>query len=219
MLFYKEKWANLEVYNDLDERLVNLFRMVKYHPDELIKEFRWMIASRKMFAECLESKPVTDIQKAVKFFYILTRSFGGACRHFDTARKGTGGAVKSHQNIMNRVEVISHRLDKVSIENLSFSKLIPRYDYEGAFFYCDPPYSTGVGYDTTSTADFDHEGLRDILKNIKGRFLLSYDDSPKVRELYKDFNKIELVRQKGINNKNPISREYKELLIANYNIT
>lgn len=53
----------------------------------------------------------------------------------------------------------------------------------------------------TSTEDFDHERLRDVLGNIKGRFLLSYDDSPKIRELYKGFEMIEVERQNGINNR------------------
>jgi DNA adenine methylase len=59
------------------------------------------------------------------------------------------------------------------------------------------------------------------LKNIEGRFLLSYDDSPKVRELYKGFEMIEVERQNGINNRQGANREnkiYKELLIANYPI-
>lgn len=59
------------------------------------------------------------------------------------------------------------------------------------------------------------------LGNIKGRFLLSYDDSPKVRELYKGFEMIEVERQNGINNREGTSRAnkvYKELLIANYPI-
>lgn len=56
----------------------------------------------------------------------------------------------------------------------------------------------------------------------KGRFLLSYDDSPKVRELYKDFYRIPVEGQNGINNRQGIDREkkiFKELLIANYDIT
>lgn len=34
VLFYKDRWADLEIYNDLDGRLVNLFRIVKYHPNK-----------------------------------------------------------------------------------------------------------------------------------------------------------------------------------------
>lgn len=56
-------------------------------------------------------------------------------------------------------------------------------------------------YAVTSTEDFEHERLRDVLKGIKGRFLLSYDDSPKIRELYKDFEMVEVERQNGINNR------------------
>jgi DNA adenine methylase len=68
---------------------------------------------------------------------------------------------------------------------------------------------------------FNHERLCETLKNIQGRFLLSYDDSPKVRELYKDFEMIEIERQNGINNRQGAEREnkvFKELLIANYPI-
>ena len=56
--------------------------------------------------------------------------------------------------------------------------------------------------------------------NIKGKFLLSYDDSPKIRELYKDYEIIALERLNGINNREGTQRNkmFKELLIANYPI-
>ena len=60
-----------------------------------------------------------------------------------------------------------------------------------------------------------------ILGNIKGRFLLSYDDSPKIRELYKGFEMIEVERLNGINNRSDVENRkkiFKELLIANYPI-
>lgn len=85
------------------------------------------------------------------------------------------------------------------IENRDFEKLIKQYDHKDAFYYCDSPYTSGCGYDVTTTEGFDHERLRDILKNIEGRFLLSYDNSPKVIELYKGFKMIEVERQNGIN--------------------
>lgn len=215
VLFYRDKWANLEVYNDLDDRLVNLFKCVKYHPDELYKEFRWMMASRKMFKETLESIPQTDIQKASKFLYLITRSFGGNGRNFGTSKKNSGSS-KSQNNILLRIEAIHKRLDKVIIENLDYKKIFETYDYQDAFFYCDPPYSCGTGYETVSTKDFEHEKLRNNLKKLKGRFLLSYDDSPVIRKLYKGFNIVEVSRQKGINNKNTKDNVYRELLISNY---
>jgi DNA adenine methylase len=215
ILFYKEKWADLEVYNDLDDRLVNLFRIVRYHPEELIKQFRYMLASRSLFMETLEGTAYTDVQKAAKFLYLISRSFGGKGSHFGTAKKSTGG-IKSQLNIIERINQIHKRLDKVLIENLDFETLINNYDSEEAFFYCDPPYVTGVDYYKTTVNGFDHVRLRDLLKGIQGRFLLSYDDNPLIRELYKDFTMIEVQRQKGINNKNPNGNVFKELLIKNY---
>lgn len=218
LLFYKEKWADLEVYNDLDGRLVNLFRIVKYHPEALKEELRYLLGSREMFMQFLKMQPITDIQKAVKFFFLITRSFGGRGESFGTVKKSAGGACKSHANTLLKIDAIYKRLDKVMVENRDFEKLITQYDHEGAFFYCDPPYTFGCGYETTSTKDFDHERLRDLLKNIKGRFLLSYDDSPKVRELYAGYEMIAVERQNGINNKSPKNKMFKELIIANYPI-
>ena len=180
VLFYKDRWADLEIYNDLDGRLVNLFRIVKYHPNALKEELKYLLGSREMFFQFLNGTFITDIQKAAQFLFLITRSFGG--------RGDTFGK---------------------------------QYDFEDAFFYCDPPYTSGCGYEVTSTADFDHERLRDVLKDIKGRFLISYDDSPKVRELYKGYEMIEVERQNGINNRegtNRANKVYKELLIANYHI-
>lgn len=69
------------------------------------------------------------------------------------------------------------------------------------------------------TGDFifneeQHIKLRDILKNIKGKFVLSYNDDEFIRELYKDF-KIE-----GIERQNNLSlssgSRFKEVVITNY---
>ena len=212
VLFFKEKWAQTEVYNDLDCRLVNLFKIVKYHPDELIKELTFHLNSRKIFKEYLGIPGETDIQKAARFLYVIMHSFGATGHSFAVKR------AISHENVFQRIENIFYRLGKVVIENLDFEKLITLYDGPGSFFYCDPPYSKGKGYETTSCEGFDHERLSNILRNIKGKFLLSYDNSPLIRDLYKDFNIIEISRQKGINNKNPKGREYKEFIITNYEV-
>ena len=191
VLFYKDRWADLEIYNDLDGRLVNLFRIVKYHPNALKEELKYLLGSREMFFQFLNGTFITDIQKAAQFLFLITRSFGGRGDTFGTVKKSCGGASKSQRNILTKIDAIHERLDKVMIENRDFEKLIKQYDFEDAFFYCDPPYTSGCGYEVTSTTDFDHERLRDVLKDIKGRFLLSYDDSPKVRELYKGYEMID----------------------------
>lgn len=68
ILFAKEKHAKLEVYNDINSNLVNLFRVVKYHPEALQKELNWILMSREQFFDSIQPmKGLTDIQKAARF--------------------------------------------------------------------------------------------------------------------------------------------------------
>lgn len=213
VLFFKDKWAELEVYNDLDSRLVNLFNVVKYHPCELARQMCYMLASREQFEQQIKQEGITDIQRAAQFLYVINRSFGAKGKTFGTSKSS---GIKSAYGIIERIEKIAKRLDKVLIENKSAFDLIKEYDRENMFFYLDPPYSKGEGYQVCSTKDFEHKRLAEILKNIKGRFLLSYDDSDIIRELYRDFKIVEVSRENGINRKNIKNKEYKELIIKNY---
>lgn len=213
VLFYYKKWADCEIYNDLDGRLVNLFRCVKYHPCELAREMAYMMVSREQFLDALKFPGETDIQKAARFLFVISRSFGAKGGQFAIQ---TRQALSSAGGIIERIEHISKRLDKVAIENKSAFDLIPIYDRPDSFFYLDPVYTKGAGYKTSSAAKFNHAGLFELLKNIKGRFLLSYDDSPFIRDLYKDFNIMPVLRANGISCGRHIEKDYKELLIANY---
>lgn len=183
VLFAKEKKANqLEVYNDINGNLVNLFRCVKYHCGELQRELEWMLTSREQFFDCLtqyQARGLTDIQRAARFFYAVKISFGCDNRTYATSSKQIDNAVE----YMTKVQ---ERLRGVNIENKDFADLIKVYDRPTALFYLDPPYvDTEKYYDSPFCAQ-DHQRLREVLGHIKGRFILSYNDHPLVRELYAD---------------------------------
>ena len=103
----------------------------------------YFTGSREMFFQFMNGSFITEIQKAVQFYFLITRSFGGKGKTFGSVKKSDGGACKSQKNVLEKIDAIHERLDKVMIENLDFEKLITQYDYENAFFYCDPPYSQG----------------------------------------------------------------------------
>ena len=98
VLFAKEKKANqLEVYNDINSNLVNLFRCVKYHCGELQREMEWMLTSREQFFDCLaqgQGRGLTDIQRAARFFYTVKISFGCDNRTYATSSKQVDNAVE-----------------------------------------------------------------------------------------------------------------------------
>lgn len=61
----------------------------------------------------------------------------------------------------------------------------------------------------------DHINLHDMLLNINGKFILSYNDNAHIRELYSGFNIIEIERQNNLSS-NENNKRYKELIIKNF---
>lgn len=85
VLFYKEKHADLEIYNDFNRCLVNLFRCAKYHREELQREISGYFNSREMFEEIkekLKMRGFTDIQRAAMFYVQIKISYGSDTRTF-----------------------------------------------------------------------------------------------------------------------------------------
>lgn len=74
--------------------------------------------------------------------------------------------------------------------NVDYKKIIYDFDCEDVFFYLDPPYIENETYYSNHTflKKENHIELANILYNIKGKFLLSYQDRQLIRELYKKFN-------------------------------
>lgn len=215
ILLAKDKWANLEVYNDLDGELTNLFRIVKYHIDALVLEMAFLISSRTFFDQMKANQGFTDIQKAARFLYLIKRSFGGMGRNYGYAVYRGGAGFTSHRNILLLAETLHERLDKVIIENKDFSDIIRIYDYKDNFFYIDPPYFKGSNL-YERTPKFDHLRLAEILPKIKGRWLLSIDDRKEAYDLFGGFKIKAVQRQKGIDNISGKNRIFKELLIKNF---
>lgn len=212
VLFYKEK-SEYEVYNDLNSDLVNLFKCVKFHFPELKRELSGGLNSRQLFNEMREScnfTGLTDIQRAARFFMLIKTSYGSKGENF--------GCVKKNINIMvDYLDRVQERLCNVVIENMSFEKIIERYDKKDVLFYLDPPYYGTEKYYQIQFSEENHIRLAEMLKNVEGKFILSYNDCEYVRELYSQFN-IEVVeRFNNLSARYTVKeRKYKELIIKNY---
>lgn len=207
VLLYKDKHAQMEVYNDGDGELVNLMRCIKYHSGELQREISGIYNSREMFSDALEQlhcRGFTDIQRAARYFIKMRISYGSNGRQF-------GCSSKPLQKATEYLSTVSSRFASVVIEHKNYDDLIKVYDRPKAFFYLDPPYyGAEKMYDVTFTKE-DHLNLKQHLSNIKGLFLLSYNDDPFIRDLYKNFNIEPIQRSNNLSTGN-----YRELLISNY---
>ena len=77
------------------------------------------------------------------------------------------------------------RLQGVHIECLDWAAFIPRYDRPFTLFYIDPPYwGHEADYGRGLFARGDFARLAEVLRGIKGRFILSLNDHPEVRRLF-----------------------------------
>ena len=93
VLFAKDRHAANEVYNDINSNLTNLFKCVKYHAEELQKELNFTINSRELFEEYISqinSKGLTDIQRAARYFHLIKLSYGSNTRSFGAIKKRCG---------------------------------------------------------------------------------------------------------------------------------
>lgn len=213
VLFGKDP-SQVEVYNDINSDLVNFFRILKHHPEEFEKWIKKDIVSREIFEEYkdIPGKYLTDIQRAIRFYYIIKYSFASKGDVF-----GYGTTKSPNSGIFNisYVEEVRDRLRSCYIEHLPFKKIFEKYDNSHSFFYCDPPY-----YELTQYKDKfykkDHLELVEALKGLEGKFLITINDHPEVREWYKDFNVHEVEVGYSISRQKEARKKYKELIITNY---
>lgn len=216
-LLFKKEPSKIEIINDINSDLVTLYRCVKNHPDELVRYMRWLLISRDEWTRFKEENPesLTDIQKAVRFFFLLKNSFSSKLDFSSWRVASTGLPSFNLLRIEQQLSDAHQRLARVFVENRPYQNIIQRFDRPETFFYLDPPYyycEDYYGKGVFSRDDF--QTLRDLLTGLKGQFIMSINDVAEIRKIFKTF-KIEQVKTqyslsaKGVN-------QVHELLISNF---
>ncbi|MBI2859505.1 MAG: DNA adenine methylase [Chloroflexi bacterium] len=187
--------SEVEVLNDIDQELVNFFRVVKDCPEDLAASFEWSLISRSEFNRLAQSDPhsMTPVQRAHRFYYLIMAGWGGELDYprFQTSITDGGhgnrlaGALKT---LRERLIPVHKRLSTVIIENLPWQECIKRYDSENTAFYLDPPYpGNGANYAHNMRNWDEHRALAARLRKCKGKWLLSSYNKPEVRELFPEY--------------------------------
>lgn len=230
-VFWQKGLCKENVVNDLNSHLVNLYRVIG---DEtlcnLLKmRLRNTVYSRELFDDYhkiywnkakLAFYP--PLERAFIYLYLNKVSFNGELNHF--AARPDAGAL---YNIEGKIDAIHRKIraGNTVIENLHFNEFIPKYDAKDVFFYLDPPYwvtteSQGSSYYEKTMKVDEHEELYNLLKKTKGKWLMSYDDRPEIREIYKD--EFQIINTKEMHQSSATASGksvfLSEILIANYDI-
>ncbi|MGY5241167.1 DNA adenine methylase [Clostridium tertium] len=213
-VFFGKDKSEVEVINDRDRELINFFKVLKYHTKEVQRLLEYEIVARDTFYGYKDANidEMTDIQRAIRFMYIINQSFASRGISF-----GYGALRKPTQKLfeLDNLNLIRERLSNTFIENKDAIDIIKRYDREGTFFFIDPPYFETTGYSDAFEEDKQIE-LRDVLLNIKGKFLLTINANEKIREWYNGCTIEEVDVNYSVSRQATARKKYKELIIKNY---
>lgn len=215
VLFHK-KPSRVEVLNDIDSEIVNFFRVCQWHFEELVRYLQFCLMSRQLYDVLLRTDPatLTDVQRAGRFFYIQKNTFGGLVlnRHYHyTITHPPNYNLRRIADIIRRAH---ERLAQVQIEHLPYEIVLQKYDRATTLFYLDPPYWDRKLYRFNLSGQ-DFAKLAERLSVLKGKFVLSLNDEPEVRNIFAEFR----IRSLPVvyTAKQGETKRFPEVLITNFN--
>lgn len=180
-----------EAINDWSREVHNFFRVLQVHYVAFLEMMRFQITSRAEFERLALERPetLTDMQRAARFLYLQRTGFGGKVvgRGFGVSPRDP--ARFDITKLQPMLEAVHDRLAAVVIERLQWADFIRKYDRPGTLFYLDPPYyrcENDYGADMFDRSEF--AAMADLLAGIKGRFILSINDHPEMRETFARFD-------------------------------
>ncbi len=190
-VFFRRQLApRHEVINDRSGDVATLFRILQRHYPQFMEVMRFQLTSRREFERLVACDPatLTDLERAARFLYLQRLSYGGKVTGRNFGVDATGPARFNLTRLAPVLEEVHERLAGVVIENLDWREFIDRYDDESAMFYLDPPYygnERDYGEGVFRREDFAE--MADRLARLKGRFIVSLNDRPEVRQIFSKF--------------------------------
>lgn len=217
--------------NDLNYDLFCFWKQLRDNSDELVKEITEIknnCSDGKLLYKNLINHKLdheSELEAAVKFFILNRITFSGL--------SGSGGYSQESfdkrftKSSIERLTPLAELIQDVQITNDNYEKLITM-DGDDVFIFLDPPYlnareSKLYGKMGDLHTSFDHKRFAELMAKCDHKWLITCDDSPQIRELFKFAKKItswEL--QYGVNNGKKVenvdskAKKGKELFIYNY---
>jgi DNA adenine methylase len=180
-----------EVINDISGDVVTFFRILQRHYVAFMDELKWRYTSRAEFDRLMrvDASTLTDLERAARFLYLQRTAFGGKVSGRNYGVDASSPGRFNVAQLQATLEDLHDRLAGVAIEQLPYGQFIKRYDRQGTLFYLDPPYfRCEDDYGPGVFGPDDFQLLADQLAAIAGRFILSINDAPEIREIFSRFS-------------------------------
>jgi len=193
-LLLSKQPAQLEIYNDIDSNLYNLFRVIR--DDKLFPIFlhkvKWTLYSREEWRRARKAYRYANnpVEKAVRFFITIRQSFAKYTHSWSYSLKEKSPA-KSYFAFIDELEAIHRRLRTVQIENLNWKECARKYNSEDTLIYGDPPYVKEARrlksnvYSHEFTKEDHEEFIEFLLNEWQGKAMISGYKNPIYEKLEK----------------------------------
>ncbi|MBI5611292.1 MAG: DNA adenine methylase [Deltaproteobacteria bacterium] len=202
-VLFAKKPAQHEIVNDLDEAIVNFYRVLRDRPDELGRACELSPHSRTEFyrADC-DAADVDDLERARRWFVRVTQSFS------KTGKLSSGWSVSSHRshplsigtlNKIARFAQVAERLRTVTLECCDATDIVRRLATPDAVVYVDPPYVPSTRASRVKRAsdyhiemdDAGHIRLSEALRATPATVVVSGYPSALYDQLYGDWQRVD----------------------------
>ena len=195
-VFWAKEPSEVEVLNDLDTGLIRDWKLIKGGAKPTLKEIQALY----------DTPPRTQKDKLLHAIIQRNNGFSG---------RAVVNKVSRDTNPYTKLDLLPEyrkRLKGVRLLSKDYKEILQKYDSPDTFFYLDPPYENSKGLYKEFSMDF--EELERNLRNLKGYWMLSINDSPYIRKVFKGY-KMKKIHLKAIAN-SPIGVARNELIIMNY---
>ena len=205
------------VINDLDPIIAQGHKFIKSNPT--IPNITKYDMTEEQTQNFVKKSYTNPVDKFVKNLIIMCGSFGGIPK-LNKDGYPTIYQFPPMSKKLVKIPAIAEYMKNTTVLQKDYKAVVKQYDSPTTFHYLDPPYENSVSNKLYKEAEMNYEEMAKFLKTIKGKFLLSINDSPNIRNIFRGF-KIQKISVKGGAHKTEGARTVgdgnrSELLIKNY---
>ena len=226
-VFFKKKKAETNIVNDYDKDIANLYYVCSRIDlfEEFIERVQWLVQSSEIYNKIRDTIKsdkkhkikIPNVQRAVDYFFFITTSFNN--------RPGTNLSKNTNKwdlEMIERLKYTRKKMDNVVIENLDINRFIKKYHKkQDALWFFDPPYyvANDTSYYGHVFSAYQHQNFKEsidlLANNPSARFMITYDDHEKIRELFSEY----FIKEIPVKYRSTYDTiETNEILITNYKV-
>lgn len=227
-IYLRQKFPDLQIWiNDLNPELYYFWKHAQIDSEKLAREVSKVKKENQngqnLFDELVkvEVNSLTDFERAVRFFVLNRITFSGVVESGGYSQLAFEG--RFTESSIERVAKLGQLLEGIKITHLDYRELLAKGGKE-VFTFLDPPYfkatkSKLYGKNGILHTGFNHDEFSKAMKKCKHSWLITYDDSPEIRENFSFAKIYEWELQYGMNNyKKSKAEKGNELFISNYDL-